>query len=103
MVDYIGIPKLCPFGDEMDFKKSYENYQHQSSSINQTFQSNFLCGPSSSSRAIPAGTSMECIMIHNDKSQGKEYLFPQRDFQPDGNIFLRQVRLYGACFVMIFI
>lgn len=58
----------CPFGDEMDFKKSNENIQHQSSSINKTcsFQSNFLCGPASSSRAIPAGISMECIMIHND-------------------------------------
>ncbi len=58
----------CLFGDEMDFKKSNENIQHQSSSINKTcsFQSNFLCGPASSSRAIPAGISMECIMIHND-------------------------------------
>lgn len=72
----------CPFGDEMDFKKSYENYQHQSSSINKTcsFHSNFLCGPASSSRAIPAVLSMECIMIHNDNHKERSIYFLNETF-----------------------
>lgn len=66
MVDYIGIAKLYPHSVclvmSWTLKKSDETCQ--SPSINKTcsFQSNFLCGPMSLSRAIPAGASMESAL-----------------------------------------
>jgi len=72
MVDYIGIPKLYPHSVCLVTSwilKSDENFQHQSPSINKTcsFKSNFLCGQTSFSKAIPAGISMERFMTHIDR------------------------------------
>lgn len=88
MVDYIGITKLYPHSVclvmSWTLKKSDEIFQHQSPSINKTcsFQSNFLCGPMSLLRAIPAGASRS-----QRSSQRKECSFLQRDFQPDRIMF----------------